>query len=94
MVTGTNLFCRSLGSALGVAVFGAVANAALGGRTSLIKSAHTNPIQLAGAIHQVFMTVVIVAVLMTIVAAFIPRNAIGLAAAAPSEPAEAAAPAA
>lgn len=94
VVTGTNLFCRSLGSALGVAVFGAVANAALGGRTSLIKSAHTNPNQLAGAIHHVFVAVVIVAVLMTVVAAFIPRNAIAVAAGAPSERAESAAPAA
>ena len=30
VVTGTNMFARSMGSALGVAVFGAIANAALG----------------------------------------------------------------
>jgi hypothetical protein len=29
VVTGTNLFCRNLGSAVGVAVFGAIANASL-----------------------------------------------------------------
>ncbi|GKV73343.1 hypothetical protein NCCP2145_27240 [Pseudarthrobacter sp. NCCP-2145] len=31
MVTSTNMFARSIGSALGVAVFGAVANAIYGG---------------------------------------------------------------
>ncbi len=35
VVTGNNLFSRSLGSALGVAVFGAIANAVLGGSTAL-----------------------------------------------------------
>ena len=29
VVTGTNMFCRSIGSAVGVAVFGAIANATL-----------------------------------------------------------------
>ena len=32
VVTGTNLFCRNLGSAVGVAVFGAIANATLADR--------------------------------------------------------------
>jgi EmrB/QacA subfamily drug resistance transporter len=32
VVTGTNLFCRNLGSAVGVAVFGAIANASLANR--------------------------------------------------------------
>jgi EmrB/QacA subfamily drug resistance transporter len=32
VVTGTNLFCRNLGSAVGVAVFGAIANASLADR--------------------------------------------------------------
>jgi MFS family permease len=32
VVTGTNMFCRSLGSAVGVAVFGAIANATLASR--------------------------------------------------------------
>jgi EmrB/QacA subfamily drug resistance transporter len=76
VVTGTNLFCRSLGSALGVAVFGAVANTALGGTTSLISSAHTDPSRLGHAVHQVFIAVVVVAMLMAVVVAFIPRKAI------------------
>ena len=32
VVTGTNLFCRNLGSAVGVAVFGAIVNATLADR--------------------------------------------------------------
>jgi hypothetical protein len=32
VVTGTNMFCRSVGSAVGVAVFGAIANATLADR--------------------------------------------------------------
>ena len=32
VVTGTNMFARSVGSAVGIAVFGAVANAAVAGR--------------------------------------------------------------
>jgi EmrB/QacA subfamily drug resistance transporter len=32
VVTGTNMFCRSLGSAVGVAIFGAIANATLADR--------------------------------------------------------------
>ena len=32
MVTGTNVFSRSIGSALGIAVFGAIANASLSTR--------------------------------------------------------------
>jgi hypothetical protein len=34
VVTGTNMFCRNLGSAVGVAVFGAIANATLSDRLS------------------------------------------------------------
>ena len=44
MVTGTNLFARSMGSALGIAVFGAIANAALsqrlGGHASATAAEH------------------------------------------------------
>ncbi|MCW2611162.1 MAG: transporter, partial [Cryptosporangiaceae bacterium] len=32
VVTGTNMFCRSVGSAVGVAIFGAIANATLADR--------------------------------------------------------------
>jgi MFS family permease len=58
VVTGTNMFGRSIGSAVGVALFGAVANAALG-----TGSAHS-PAELAHASRHVFVGVVVVAVLM------------------------------
>jgi EmrB/QacA subfamily drug resistance transporter len=67
VITGTNMFSRSMGSAIGVALFGAIANASLG----------------AGALHSVsamnvasqhvFVTVVVVAVLMGLAVVMMPR---------------------
>ncbi|MCU1693791.1 MAG: drug resistance efflux protein [Frankiales bacterium] len=57
VVTGNNLFARSLGSALAVAAFGAVANAVLDGRDPQGPA-------LADASHAVFVGVAAVAVLM------------------------------
>jgi EmrB/QacA subfamily drug resistance transporter len=54
VVTGNNLFCRSLGSALGVAVFGAIANATL--RHGNTKDSLTQ------ATHHVYLAVLVVAV--------------------------------
>ena len=68
VVTGANLFARSLGSALGVAVFGAIANAAIGaGR-------HTDPARLTPAIQHVFLGVAVTAVLLGLVIVLMPRN--------------------
>jgi hypothetical protein len=78
VVTGTNLFARSMGSALGIAVFGAIANAALsagtlgdteGGAGGVPASA------LAPALHEVFVGVAAVAVLMLGAVALMPRKA-------------------
>jgi MFS family permease len=52
VVTGTNMFIRSLGSAVGVAVFGSIVNARLHAGASLYH-----------AIHDVFWALVVVAVL-------------------------------
>ncbi len=57
VVTGNNLFARSMGSALAVAAFGAVANAVLDGRDPQGPA-------LADASHAVFVGVAVVAVLM------------------------------
>lgn len=65
VVTGNNLFCRSLGSAVGVAIFGAIANGTAGGQSR----AH---ITLAS--QHVFLAVGGAAVLMTIAVCFIPRR--------------------
>ncbi len=77
VVTGTNLFARSMGSALGIAVFGAIANAALavrvGGHTS--NTASGIPASaLAPAMHQIFLATAVVAVLLLIAIAAMPRR--------------------
>jgi MFS family permease len=59
VVTGTNLFARSIGSALGVAVFGAVANAIYAGSPN----SHTGPQAVVTASAAVFLAVVFAAVL-------------------------------
>jgi MFS family permease len=68
VVTGTNLFARSIGSALGVAVFGAVANAIYAGSAN----SHTNPQAVVTASAAVFLAVVFAAVLT--VAAVLASN--------------------
>jgi EmrB/QacA subfamily drug resistance transporter len=67
VVTGNNMFARSIGSAVGIAVFGAVANAMLGRAT-----ADPDPAQLAGATHQVMLTVAIVSVGMLLAVLAMP----------------------
>jgi EmrB/QacA subfamily drug resistance transporter len=66
VVTGNNLFLRSLGSSLGVAVFGAIANAVIGGGP--VTAAH-----LTTAVHRIFIGIVVVAVLMVVLAGLMPR---------------------
>ena len=68
VVTATNMFGRSIGSAVGVALFGAIANATLG-----TGSEHA-PADLARASHHVFLGVVAVAVLMCVAVLVMPRT--------------------
>jgi EmrB/QacA subfamily drug resistance transporter len=65
VVTANNIFLRSLGSALGVAVFGAIANATIG-------SAGVDPARLATAVHRIFLGQVGVAVLMIVLVLLMP----------------------
>ncbi|OZF40452.1 MFS transporter [Rhodococcus sp. 14-2483-1-1] len=67
VVTSTNMFARSLGSAVGVAVFGAIVNARVSG--------DPEPEQLSNAIHLVFIGVLVAAVLMTVAAVLMPKRA-------------------
>ena len=67
VVTATNMFFRSIGSAVGVAVFGAIANAAIG------TAGPPLPGPLAHASHLVFIAVTAAAVLMALAVALIPR---------------------
>src|SRR3954449_10562356 len=53
VVTGTNMFFRSAGSAIGVAVFGAIVNATIGG--SGIEGGRVPPAALTTAVHHVFL---------------------------------------
>ena len=59
VVTANNIFLRSLGSSLGVAVFGAIANAT-------IRSEQADPARLTTAVHYIIIGLVIIAVLMVI----------------------------
>ncbi len=68
VVTGTNLFARSIGSALGVAVFGAVANAIYAGTPH----GDTNPHTIVSASAAVFLAVLISACLTVVAVIAMP----------------------
>jgi hypothetical protein len=68
VVTANNIFLRSLGSALGVAVFGAMANAVVGGDP-------IDPARLTDAVHRIFIAMLLIAVVMVVLAGLIPRSA-------------------
>ena len=79
VVTGTNLFARSVGSAVGVAVFGAIANAAVAGR---LGSGHQDlehlPADvLAPAIHDVCLAASVGAFLVVLTILVMPRRTQG-----------------
>jgi EmrB/QacA subfamily drug resistance transporter len=67
VVTGTNMFGRSIGSALGVALFGAVANTTLGGAAGRSAS-------LVRATHHVFLGVLALALAMAVAVLALPRG--------------------
>ncbi|XVU23100.1 MFS transporter [Actinoplanes sp. CA-054009] len=69
VVTANNIFLRSLGSALGAAVFGALANAVIGSGDVV------DPAKLTEAVHRIFIGMVLVAIVMVGLAALIPRAA-------------------
>jgi EmrB/QacA subfamily drug resistance transporter len=71
VVTASNMFFRSLGSAVGVAVFGAVVNGTLG--TANVDG-HVPPGPLTHAVHLVFLGTVAVALLMLVATACMPRD--------------------
>jgi MFS family permease len=73
VVTGTNMFFRAMGSAVGVAVFGAIANRTV--RTST--GGHVDPGALAVAVHHIFIATLVVAALMLVVSWAMPRQPLG-----------------
>ena len=66
VATAANMFARSVGSAVGVAVFGAVVNAVAG--------ADPAPAQLADGVHRVFVGVLVLAVAMVLLGLCMPRR--------------------
>jgi EmrB/QacA subfamily drug resistance transporter len=84
VVTANNIFLRSLGSAVGAAVFGAIANAVIG--TSDV----VDPAKLTDAVHRIFIGLVLVAVAMIVLAVLLPRSADAAAVADKSEAPQAA----
>ncbi|MFF2083019.1 MDR family MFS transporter [Nocardia sp. NPDC058176] len=66
VVTSANMFARSLGSAVGVAVFGAVVNA------GIRDPDHPAPTELAHGIHLVFVAMFVMAVIMLVAAITMP----------------------
>ncbi|WP_280298084.1 MFS transporter [Nocardia neocaledoniensis] len=66
VVTSATMFARSLGSAVGVAVFGAIVNARIGAVD------RPDPADLAHAVHLVFVTLLAMAVLLFAAAATMP----------------------
>ncbi|MGO4192279.1 MFS transporter [Arthrobacter sp. YAF17] len=70
VVTGTNLFARSIGSAIGVAVFGAIANAVYAGTPD----GGTDPHTIVAASAAVFLAVMIGAVLTVVAVIAMPAT--------------------
>jgi EmrB/QacA subfamily drug resistance transporter len=72
VVTGSNMFFRSAGSAVGVAVFGAIANATLGGPGS--EGDRVTPEALTTAVHHVFVGTAVLAGAMLVAVLLMPRD--------------------
>jgi EmrB/QacA subfamily drug resistance transporter len=78
VATSTNMFSRSMGSAVGVAVFGAIVNARLAGAApsgSTLDLQHLSADGLAPAIHAVFVCSAVVALALLLSGLLMPRQA-------------------
>jgi EmrB/QacA subfamily drug resistance transporter len=69
VVTANNIFLRSLGSSLGVAIFGAIANAVIGSSSDQV-----DPGRLTTAVHHIFIALVVISVLMVVAVALMARG--------------------
>jgi MFS family permease len=72
VVTGNILFCRSLGSAVGVAIFGAIANWSLGDQATGREQPSAGAVAIAT--HYVFLAVVPVSLAMVAAVVAMPRG--------------------
>jgi EmrB/QacA subfamily drug resistance transporter len=66
VATATNMFSRSVGSAVGVAVFGAVVNPVVGD--------HPTAALLSTGVHRVFVGILVLALTMGVLEAFMPKR--------------------
>ncbi len=66
VATATTMFARSVGSAIGVAVFGAMVNAVAGDRPT--------PALLATGVHRVFLGILVLALVIAVLELFMPRH--------------------
>ena len=73
VATATNMFCRNVGSAIGVAVFGAIANATIA-RSLADPGAHVTGEPLYDASHNVFLGVAVASVLGVLALFLMPRR--------------------
>ncbi|MET0692318.1 MAG: MDR family MFS transporter [Propionibacteriaceae bacterium] len=77
VVTGTNMFARSMGSALGIAIFGAIVNASLATKLNGHATGTASDVPasaLAPALHEVFLAAGVVAVVLLVAVALMPRR--------------------
>jgi MFS family permease len=72
VVTGTNMFFRAAGSAVGIAVFGAIVNATLGDAD--LATDQVLPGSLTAAVHHVFLATAVLAVVMLGAVLLMPRD--------------------
>ncbi|MFT4083828.1 MAG: MFS transporter [Nocardioides sp.] len=76
VATGATMFARSIGSAMGTAIFGAVANTAVAARVSgaVPELEDLDPSILAPALHVVFLVATALLVVLLVGAALMPRR--------------------
>lgn len=74
VVTATNMFCRSTGSAVGVAIFGAIANATIGANTPTTHPTKAARAALVHATDHVFAGVLVVGVGLLLAVALMPTG--------------------
>ncbi len=72
VVTGANMFFRSAGSAVGVAVFGAIVNATLDGAG--VEGDRVPPAALTDAVQHVFLGTTVLSVLLLAAVLLMPRD--------------------
>jgi MFS family permease len=82
VVTGTNLFARNVGSAVGVAVLGAIAN----GIVARFPGGEQNPDAVVAATAAVFWAVLVASVLAAVAAVAMPRTPVPLGGSAETTP--------